>query len=98
MHNVYNRRIEFGKHEACHLVVVASQQHIAVWNILTLALTWSVSLNVVSLTYDPKSTYMAAFTSDNSCMFLYHISFYFTLLRKYIVMLEMLIDCNILQS
>ncbi|KAL6257883.1 hypothetical protein P5V15_011482 [Pogonomyrmex californicus] len=60
------KRIEFGKHDACHLVVVVSEQHIMVWNILTLAITWSVSLNVVSLTYDPKSTYMAAFTSDNS--------------------------------
>ncbi|KAG5319933.1 WDR75 protein, partial [Pseudoatta argentina] len=59
-------RIEFGKHEACHLVVVVSQQHITVWNILTLAITWSVPLNVVSLTCDLKSTYMAAFTSDNS--------------------------------
>ncbi|XP_071651739.1 WD repeat-containing protein 75 isoform X1 [Temnothorax longispinosus] len=68
-HSQYNHpitRIEFGKHEACHLVVVVSQQHITVWNILTLAITWSVSLNVVSLTCDLKSTYIAAFTSDNS--------------------------------
>ncbi|XP_011056912.1 PREDICTED: WD repeat-containing protein 75 isoform X1 [Acromyrmex echinatior] len=68
-HSQYNEpisRIEFGKHEACHLVVVVSQQHITVWNILTLAITWSVPLNVVSLTCDLKSTYMAAFTSDNS--------------------------------
>lgn len=68
-HSQYNHpitRIEFGKHEACHLVVVTSQQHITVWNILTLAITWNVPLNVVSLTYDPKSTFMAAFTSDNS--------------------------------
>lgn len=80
---VYNRRIEFGKHEACHLVVVTSQQHITVWNILTLAITWSVPLNVVSLTYDPKSTYMAAFTSDNSGMFqLYKIFYVFVLLLK----------------
>lgn len=68
-HSQYNHPItliEFGKHEACHLVVIVSQQHITVWNILTLAITWSVSLNVVSLTCDLKSTYMAAFTSDNS--------------------------------
>ncbi|XP_014479883.1 PREDICTED: WD repeat-containing protein 75 isoform X2 [Dinoponera quadriceps] len=68
-HIQYNHpitRVEFGHHEACHLVVVASQQYIVVWNILTLAISWSVSLSVVSLTYDPKSTYMAAFTSDNS--------------------------------
>ncbi|EZA57753.1 WD repeat-containing protein [Ooceraea biroi] len=68
-HSQYNHpitRIEFGKHEACHLVVVASRQHVTVWNILTLAITWSVPLSVVSLIADPKSTYMAAFTSDNS--------------------------------
>ncbi|XP_011870474.1 PREDICTED: WD repeat-containing protein 75 [Vollenhovia emeryi] len=68
-HSQYNypiTRIEFGKHEACHLVVVVSQQHITVWNILTLAITWTVSLNVVSLACDLKSTYIAAFTSDNS--------------------------------
>ncbi|KAK1133746.1 hypothetical protein K0M31_011541 [Melipona bicolor] len=59
-------RIEFGKQDACHLVIVASAQHIAVWNILSLMLTWSVPLNVATLTADPKSTYMAAFTTDNS--------------------------------
>ncbi|KAH0956856.1 hypothetical protein HN011_012186 [Eciton burchellii] len=68
-HSQYNdsiTRIEFGKDEACHLVVVTSSQRITVWNILTLAIMWSVPLNVVSLTSDLKSTYMAAFTSDNS--------------------------------
>ncbi|KYN04804.1 WD repeat-containing protein 75 [Cyphomyrmex costatus] len=49
-HSQYNEpiiRIEFGKHEACHLVVVVSQQHITVWNILILAIIWSVPLNVI---------------------------------------------------
>ncbi|XP_003708110.1 WD repeat-containing protein l(2)05287 isoform X1 [Megachile rotundata] len=59
-------RIEFGKQEACHLVVTASTQHIAVWNILSLTLIWSVPLKVATLTADPKSTYMAVFTTDNS--------------------------------
>ncbi|KAG7202077.1 hypothetical protein KM043_004751 [Ampulex compressa] len=68
-HNQYRypiTRIEFGKHESCHLVVAASTQHIAVWNILSLTLTWSVSLNLVTLAADPKSVYMAAFTNDNT--------------------------------
>ncbi|XP_017756050.1 PREDICTED: WD repeat-containing protein 75 [Eufriesea mexicana] len=59
-------RIEFGKQEACHLLVAASAQHIAVWNILSLTLIWSVHLKVATLTADPKSSYMAAFTTDNS--------------------------------
>ncbi|KAK9297876.1 hypothetical protein QLX08_008625 [Tetragonisca angustula] len=68
-HNQYQypiTRIEFGKQDACHLVIVASAQHIAVWNILSLTLIWSVPLNVTTLTADPKSTYMAVFTTDNS--------------------------------
>ncbi|KAG9433300.1 WD repeat-containing protein 75 [Apis mellifera carnica] len=59
-------QIEFGKQEACHLVIAASAHHIAVWNILSLTLIWSVSLKVATLTADPKSTYMAVFTTDNS--------------------------------
>ncbi|KAK2582531.1 hypothetical protein KPH14_004825 [Odynerus spinipes] len=59
-------RIEFGKQEACNLIVVASDEHIAVWNILSLSIMWSVPLNVVKLTADPKSIYMAAFTADNT--------------------------------
>ncbi|XP_003394578.1 WD repeat-containing protein 75 [Bombus terrestris] len=59
-------RIEFGKQDACHLVVAVSTQHIAVWNILSLTLIWSVPLKIATLTADPKSTYMAVFTTDNS--------------------------------
>ncbi|XP_053988404.1 WD repeat-containing protein 75 [Hylaeus anthracinus] len=59
-------RIEFGRQEACHLVVAASTQHIAVWNILSLTLVWSVPLKVATLAADSKSTYMAVFTTDNS--------------------------------
>lgn len=59
-------RIEFGRQEACHLVVAASTQHIAVWNILSLTLIWSVPLKVATLTADLKSAYMAVFTTDNS--------------------------------
>ncbi|XP_034952494.1 WD repeat-containing protein 75 [Chelonus insularis] len=59
-------RVEFGKHEICHLVVVASSEHIAVWNLLTLNMTWSVPLKLSTLTADPNSTYMAAFTTNNT--------------------------------
>ncbi|KAI4488078.1 hypothetical protein M0804_004926 [Polistes exclamans] len=59
-------RIEFGKQEACNLIVVASDKHIAVWNILSLSITWSVSLNVTKLTADSKSIHMAAFTTENT--------------------------------
>ncbi|XP_043254565.1 WD repeat-containing protein 75 [Colletes gigas] len=59
-------RIEFGKQEACHLVVAASTQHIAVWNILSLTLIWSVPLKVATLAADSKSMYMAVFTTNNS--------------------------------
>ncbi|KZC09641.1 WD repeat-containing protein 75, partial [Dufourea novaeangliae] len=59
-------RIEFGKQESCHLVVAASKEHIAVWNILSLTLIWSVPLKVATLAADPKSTHMAVFTTDNS--------------------------------
>lgn len=47
-------------------MVAVSTQHIAVWNILSLTLIWSVPLKIATLTADPKSTYMAVFTTDNS--------------------------------
>ncbi|XP_076674924.1 WD repeat-containing protein l(2)05287 [Andrena cerasifolii] len=59
-------RIEFGRQDACHLVVAASTEHIAVWNILSLTLIWSVPLQVATLAADTKSAYMAVFTTDNS--------------------------------
>ncbi|XP_066602543.1 WD repeat-containing protein 75 [Prorops nasuta] len=59
-------RIKFGRNEACHLVVVGSAKHIAVWDLLSLRLIWSVPLKLATLTADPKSIYMAAFTTDNT--------------------------------
>ncbi|XP_031836889.1 WD repeat-containing protein l(2)05287 isoform X2 [Nomia melanderi] len=59
-------RIEFGRQESCHLVITASTEHIAVWNILSLTLIWSVPLKVATLAADSKSNYMAVFTTDNS--------------------------------
>ncbi|XP_063972542.1 WD repeat-containing protein 75 [Diachasmimorpha longicaudata] len=60
------KRVEFGKNESCHLVVVGSDEHIGVWNLLTLSLTWSVSLRLLALVADPCSNFMAAFSGDNS--------------------------------
>lgn len=61
-------------------MVVASAQHIAVWNILSLTLIWSVHLKVATLTADPKSSYMAVFTTNSSCklimVFLENINFH----------------------
>ncbi|XP_043271275.1 WD repeat-containing protein 75 [Venturia canescens] len=58
--------VEFGKHESCHLVVIASAKHLAVLDLLTLRMVWSVPLTLTNLVADPISDYMAAFTSDNS--------------------------------
>ncbi|XP_033232110.1 WD repeat-containing protein 75 [Belonocnema kinseyi] len=58
--------VEFGKQDLCHLVVTGSKEHIAVWDILTLRITWSVPLKLSTLTADPNSTFMAAFTNNNS--------------------------------
>ncbi|XP_032679109.1 WD repeat-containing protein 75 isoform X2 [Odontomachus brunneus] len=61
------KRIEFGKEfEVGHLVVVATGEYIMVWNIHNLRVVWTVPLDVTHLTYDPKSIYMAALTTDNS--------------------------------
>ncbi|KAK0178506.1 hypothetical protein PV327_007392 [Microctonus hyperodae] len=67
-HNHYTqtiKRVEFGKHDVFHLVVVASSEHIAVWNLLTLNMMWSVPLKFSTLAADPNSCYMAAFTTDD---------------------------------
>lgn len=43
----------------CHLIATAGNTHLSVWNILTLTMTWTVSLqNVNLLVSDPLSTYM----------------------------------------
>ncbi|XP_011308970.1 WD repeat-containing protein 75 [Fopius arisanus] len=60
------KRVEFGKNESCHLVVVGSDEHIGVWNLLTLSLTWSVHLKLQVLVADPCTNLMAAFSRDNS--------------------------------
>ncbi|XP_014214373.1 WD repeat-containing protein 75 [Copidosoma floridanum] len=59
-------RVEFGKQEACHLVVTASAEHLAVWDLFSLSVKWSVPINVTTLTADPLSVYMAVFTIENT--------------------------------
>lgn len=60
------RHVQFGNVDNCHLVVTAASDRISVWNLLTLALTWTVPVTVTHLVPDPLSKYMAAFTTDNS--------------------------------
>ncbi|XP_050303801.1 WD repeat-containing protein 75 [Anthonomus grandis grandis] len=51
--------IQFGQGNQCHLVVSASKNQLSVWNILSLTITWVVSLkNIKLLVSDPLSTYM----------------------------------------
>ncbi|XP_011502837.1 PREDICTED: WD repeat-containing protein 75 [Ceratosolen solmsi marchali] len=59
-------RVEFSKQEYCHLVVTASTEHLAIWDLLSLTVKWSVLLNLTTLAADPLSIYMAAFTTDNT--------------------------------
>ncbi|XP_058803297.1 WD repeat-containing protein 75 [Phymastichus coffea] len=61
-------RIEFGKqsNECIHLVVAASSEHMAIWDLLSLSMKWSVPINLTILTSDPLSDYMAAFTADST--------------------------------
>lgn len=58
--------VEFGKQESCHLIVTGSAEHIAVWDILTLRLKWSVPLKLSTIAADPYTTYFAAFTTENT--------------------------------
>ncbi|GLV34579.1 lethal (2) 05287 [Carabus blaptoides fortunei] len=60
------RIVQFGNMDNCHLVVTATSDRISVWNLLTLALTWTVPVQLTQLVSDPGSKYMAAFTSENS--------------------------------
>lgn len=48
------------------MAVSASSEHIAVWNLLTLSMTWSVPLRLTTLTTDSLSAFMAVFTVDNT--------------------------------
>lgn len=60
------RQIEFGRHEARHLVVVGHPTSLVVWDILTFRVKWNVPLKLSTLSADPLSSYMAAFTTDNT--------------------------------
>ncbi|CAH0548148.1 unnamed protein product [Brassicogethes aeneus] len=51
--------VEFGKGSDCHLIVAASALHLNVWNLLTLNLVWTVSIEVSSLVADTLTSHMA---------------------------------------
>ncbi|XP_067012824.2 WD repeat-containing protein 75 [Anabrus simplex] len=57
--------VEFGHNDCMHLVVTGSRTSIAVWNLLSLSLMWTVDLHLSLLISDHKSSLMAAFTSEN---------------------------------
>lgn len=63
------KTVQFGNADQCHLVATASEDHLCVWNILTLGLTWTVPVKVKLLCSDPCSNYVAAITSKNNCKF-----------------------------
>ncbi|CAH1122893.1 unnamed protein product [Ceutorhynchus assimilis] len=51
--------IQFGQGNQCHLVTTASSSQLCVWNILTLTMTWAVTLkNINLLVSDPLSSHM----------------------------------------
>lgn len=58
------KHIEFGNENQCHLLVAASCEHVAVWNLLTLSMVWIVLVDVSLLVSDPFSTHMAVFTKN----------------------------------
>lgn len=59
------KQITFGKSDCCYLVVSITDNRICVWNLLSLLLVWTVPLKVNLLCSDPRSSYIAAFTTNN---------------------------------
>lgn len=58
------QHLAFGTGNQCHLLVSATKEQISVWNVLTLSITWTVSISVSFLTADPITSYMAIITED----------------------------------
>ncbi|XP_046391337.1 WD repeat-containing protein 75 [Ischnura elegans] len=56
------RHLQFGSGDCCHLIVCTLPECIAVWNILSLTMTWTVPVEINILAADPLSSHMAAFT------------------------------------
>ena len=69
MHEVielfFCRQVKFGSADCNHLVITCSAQRLNVWNLLTLKLLWTVPVCAKFLTADPRSEFMAIFTTKN---------------------------------
>ncbi|KAF5278510.1 hypothetical protein FQR65_LT15681 [Abscondita terminalis] len=63
--------LQFGISNQCHLVVTVTQNHLSVWNLLTLCMTWTVSVQVSLLVPNSLAAHMAAFTKDKKLFVFY---------------------------
>ena len=59
------RHVAFGTGEYAHLVVVCTEKRLLIWNLLTLRLQTAIKLSVRTLTVDPYTSLVAAFTENN---------------------------------
>ena len=62
------RFVEFGQIDSFHEIVCASKSEICVWNLMTLQLSWKISIDTLFLVQDSLSSYFAVFTTNNSGM------------------------------
>ncbi|KAL0279139.1 UNVERIFIED_CONTAM: hypothetical protein PYX00_000753 [Menopon gallinae] len=58
--------VKFGNEEHSHLVVTATDFNITTWNVITLTVLWTVSLEVSCLVGDFFNTYMCVFSKNNT--------------------------------
>ncbi|KAF5296075.1 hypothetical protein FQA39_LY12697 [Lamprigera yunnana] len=56
--------LQFGISKQCHLVVTITENHLSVWNLLTLCMNWTVPIQAAVLVPNPFDTHMAVFTRD----------------------------------
>ena len=57
--------LEFGRGSCCHLLMVASSNHLQCWDILTGSVVWSTKLKIQHLIPDQFSENLAVFTKTN---------------------------------
>lgn len=55
--------------------MTASAEHLAIWDLLSLTVKWSVPLDLATLIADPLSSYMAVFTTENTREFPVYLCF-----------------------
>lgn len=60
------RYVKFGNEEHSHLVVTATDFNITTWNVITLTVLWTVSLEVSCLIGDFFNSYMCVFSKNNT--------------------------------